>query len=131
MIKLTHGERIIKKIVSDSDAMKILEPSFGHTKFMDDSNGIEGIFDRLEQNSSEVSVGSRSMGPHGASYFWSTNGGKYITETDGQLWFRFDEKPKWRIQLLSKKMEKSCILCQSKCKSENPCDLFDGWKLVI
>lgn len=130
MIELIHGERIIKNIASVAEAMEILKPAFGHTKFMDDSNGREGIFDRLEQDE-PLSVGSNSMGPHRVSYFWYSKEGRYITETDGQLWFRFDEKPRWRIQLISNKMEKSCLLCTSQCKSEKPCNLYDEWKLVI
>lgn len=130
MIELISGERIVKQITNPHEAWEILKPAFGHTKFMDDRNGTEGIFDRLEEDE-PLSVGSNSMGPHRTSYFWYSKEGRYITETDGQLWFRFDEKPRWRIQLLSEKMEKSCLLCTSQCKKDKPCELYDGFKLVI
>lgn len=131
MIGLMFDEHIVKELTSDREIMEILKPSCGHTIFQDDQVDEKGIFDRLDTEGSTIRVGCNSVGPQQRSYFWHVNDQSYITECDGNLWFRFDTKPRWRIQLISAKMGKSCILCQSKCKKEKPCELYDGWKLVI
>lgn len=135
MIELIYGEEIVRELTDNNEIYALLMPCLRLTKFMDDKNAKEGIFDRLEKDIDSIRVGSNHVGHEGYSYYWHVSdiSGKYkgyITKEGNNLWFRFDKQPMWRIQLLIKDMENSCILCSSQCKKDKPCGLFDGVKLV-